>query len=91
MNITVNNFNFENSRHASDIQLNIDSNGSRKSSNNCIKQVIRKRRERGFQNYLRIYKKGEGRYCRDVLFEYHRAVVPICLAVRPVRSQSSLW
>ena len=28
--------------------------------------------------------------CRDVLFEYHRAVVPICLAVRPVRSLSTL-
>ena len=55
VNITVNNFNFENSRHASDIQLNIDSNGSRKSSNNCIKQVIRKRWERCFQNYLRIH------------------------------------
>ena len=27
---------------------------------------------------------------RDVLFEYHRAVVPFCLAVRPVRTLSTL-
>ena len=27
--------------------------------------------------------------CRDVLFEYHRAVVPFCWAVRPVRSLST--
>ena len=28
--------------------------------------------------------------CRDVLFEYHRAVVPFCWTVRPVRSLSTL-
>ena len=28
--------------------------------------------------------------CRGVLFEYHQAVVPICWAVRPVRSLSTL-
>ena len=27
---------------------------------------------------------------RDVLFEYHRAVVPFCWAVRPVKSLSLL-
>jgi len=29
-------------------------------------------------------------YTRDVLFEYHRAIVPFCCAVRPVRSLSTL-
>ena len=28
------------------------------------------------------------KYSRDVLFEYHGAVVPFCWAVRPVRSLS---
>ena len=27
---------------------------------------------------------------RDVLFEYHRAIVPFCWAVRPVRSLSTV-